>query len=185
MEAILPAPWRHLGRLAGFTNQKPARRTFSGYPPWVTILYARAGLASCAEGLLQSVAASLPPWAPINADWGRAGDGALAPVPITADEAVRIYQHWVRRWRIPQRFAQPDWSIVDLWVARQLFSQGMLPVQVRTILEFGSPQFPRRHGNPQDYLRRTLARAAFSRKASPPPVCSTTHTNPASFIRMP
>ena len=27
--------WRHLGRLAGFTNQKPARRTLAGYAPWV------------------------------------------------------------------------------------------------------------------------------------------------------
>jgi RepB DNA-primase from phage plasmid len=25
--------WRHLGRLAGFTNQKPARRTRGGYAP--------------------------------------------------------------------------------------------------------------------------------------------------------
>jgi hypothetical protein len=27
------ADWRHLGRLAGFTNQKPARRTRRGQPP--------------------------------------------------------------------------------------------------------------------------------------------------------
>jgi hypothetical protein len=29
------------------------------------------------------------------------------------------------------------------------------------IIRLGSPQFPRQHGNPIDYLRRTLARAAF------------------------
>ena len=34
------ADWRHLGRLAGFTNQKPARRTGYGYAPWVKILHA-------------------------------------------------------------------------------------------------------------------------------------------------
>src|SRR5216684_658505 len=27
--------WRHLGRLAGFTKQKPERRTPGGYAPWV------------------------------------------------------------------------------------------------------------------------------------------------------
>jgi hypothetical protein len=32
--------WRHLGRLAGFTNQKPARRTPRGYAPWVRIVHA-------------------------------------------------------------------------------------------------------------------------------------------------
>ena len=35
--------WRHLGRLAGFTNQKPQRRNQRGYAPWVKLLYARAG----------------------------------------------------------------------------------------------------------------------------------------------
>jgi hypothetical protein len=39
------ADWCHLGRLAGFTNQKPARRDLRGYPSWVKIVHARAGLA--------------------------------------------------------------------------------------------------------------------------------------------
>ena len=38
--------WRHLGRLAGFTNQKPQRRNGRGYSPWVKVLHAHAGLAS-------------------------------------------------------------------------------------------------------------------------------------------
>ena len=44
--------WRHLGRLAGFTNQKPQRRTPSGYAPWVKIVHTAAGLARCSEALL-------------------------------------------------------------------------------------------------------------------------------------
>ena len=164
------ADWRHLGRLAGFTNQKPARRTPGGYPPWVTILHARAGVASRAEHLLRSVAASGTP-APIDRDCPQDPDETLAAAPIAPRQAIQIYHRWVRRWRIAERFPQPDWSIVDLWVARALLSQGALPAQVRAILQLGSPQFPRRHGNPQDYLRRTLARAAFSRPAPPPPVC--------------
>ena len=43
--------WRHLGRLAGFTNQKPARRASGGHAPWVRLLYARAGLAPQADSL--------------------------------------------------------------------------------------------------------------------------------------
>ena len=39
------ASWRHLGRLAGFTNQKPTRRTPDGYAPWVKIVHAQAGVA--------------------------------------------------------------------------------------------------------------------------------------------
>ena len=41
--------WRHLGRLAGFTNQKSERRTGNGYAPWVKIVQARAGLARGGE----------------------------------------------------------------------------------------------------------------------------------------
>ena len=165
------ADWRHLGRLAGFTNQKPERRTRSG-PPWVKLLHARAGLASDAERLLDSTTGiPLPPVPafmesddPLSAD---------AVAPITPAQAIQIYQHSMQRWHITERFPQPDWSIVDLWVARHLFSQGVFPAQVQTVLRLGSPGFPRRHGDPQDYLRRTLLRAAFSRSAPPPPVCAT------------
>lgn len=75
----------------------------------------------------------------------------------------------MERWRIQQRYPQPDWSIVDLWVARRLLSEGWAPAQVQQILRLASPQFPRRHSDPGDYLRRTIARAAFP---SPRPVCT-------------
>ena len=157
--------WRHLGRLAGFTNQKPQRRTSGGYAPWVKIVYARAGLARGADGLLQSATQQpTPAW---SADGGRPAGfvSAAAPPPcVTVEQATRIYQAWIQRWHIAERFAQPDWSIVDLWIARQLLSQGTPAAQVQDLLRLGSPFFPRHHGNPDDYLRRTVARAAF-----PPP----------------
>ena len=154
------ADWRHVGRLAGFTNQKPERRTPSGHQPWVQLLYARAGLASHAEHLLQAAAAApLPhPRAFLQNDDPKVPDDTGAS--ITTQQAIQIYQQCVERWHIPQRFPQPDWSIVDLWVARELLSQGAPPTRVQAILQWGSPHFPRRHGNPEDYLRRTL-RAAF------------------------
>ncbi len=67
----------------------------------------------------------------------------------------------MQRWRIADRCPQPDWSIVDLWVARHLLSQGTPAPRVETILRLASPHFPRRHHRPDDYLHRTLARAAF------------------------
>ncbi len=162
---LASADWRHLGRLAGFTNQKPARRTPRGYPPWVTILHACAGLASHAESLLRSAIPALPPAprlpVPMRGDSPPYLHHALPPAAIPQHQAIRIYQGCMQRWRIPERFPQPDWSIVDLWVARELLSRGMPPALVRAILRRGSPQFPRRHGDPEDYLSRTLARAAF------------------------
>jgi RepB DNA-primase from phage plasmid len=160
--------WRHLGRLAGFTNQKLERRTPGGYAPWVKIVHAHPGLARSADGLLQS-AIQLPAPALLPAQGTIPGkpsacDGRLqntVPPSIAAAEATQIYQGWMQRWRIAERFPQPDWSIVDFWIARQLLSQGTSADLVQAILQLASPHFPRRHADPDDYLRRTVARAAF------------------------
>lgn len=149
--------WRHLGRLAGFTNQKSTRRTPDGYAPWVKLLYARAVLAPGADALLQSLTQIAQPTMHVP---------LLTASPtgksdISAAAATAVYQHCMQRWHILERFPRPDWSIVDLWVARDLLTQGMPWPQVETVLRIASPGFPRRHGDPQEYLRRTLTRAAF------------------------
>jgi hypothetical protein len=158
--------WRHLGRLTGFTNQKPARRTRRGYAPWVKLVHAVAGLAPQAEALLQSARewASAQPALAASASIPDAAPG------IAAAEAIDIYQACLERWRVRQRFPQPDWSIVDLWVARHLLSRGTSAARVRDILRLASPHFPRRHGDPADYLRRTVARAGGP--DLPRPVCT-------------
>lgn len=165
--------WRHLGRLAGFTNQKPQRRC-AGYAPWVKILHAQPGLAPTAQQLLDRATASLHPAAQLH---------LCSPPPLhfsphlpclTPQAAIAIYQRWVQHWRIPQRFPRPDWSIVDLWVARKLLAQHIPRTQIETILRLGSPDFPRRHGPPDDYLRRTLQRAAWPAS----PRCVTPHPTP-------
>lgn len=166
------ADWRHLGRLAGVTNQKLSRRSLNGYGPWVQIVHARAGLAPQAGALIQSAMQRWRPlWLATNS-WhpGQSGipsmDPQAAPA-ITVDQATAIYPDCMQRWRIAQRFSPPDWSIVDLWVARHLLSQGMPATAVQAVLQLGSPQFPRRHGNPQEYLHRTVARAAFPPRKAP------------------
>jgi hypothetical protein len=161
--------WRHLGRLAGFTNQKPVRRTFAGYAPWVRVVSTQAGLVPQAEDLLRSARAlaSTPP--ALTSHAASATFETTLPA-ITASLAAKLYQACMDRWHIRQRFPQPDWSIVDCWVARHLLRQRWTPAQVHEILRLASPHFPRRHGNPDDYLRRTVARAAFP--FPPRPVCA-------------
>ncbi len=161
--------WRHLGRLAGFTNQKPARRTLDGYAPWVKVVDTKLGLATQAAALLQSARALASPH-PNLASSANSTFQDEAPLGVTASVATEIYGGCMERWRIRQRYAQPDWSIVDLWVARHLLSQRWAPAQVQEILRLASPQFPRRHGDPGDYLRRTIARAVFPFPR--PPVCT-------------
>ncbi len=147
MEVMPPAhDWRHVGRLAGFTNQKPARRTLDRYAPWVKLVHARAGLAPSAASLLQSVRQQSvqPPAAPFPMHWTAADRGPTSPAEATS----QIYRGCMERWHILERFPQPDWSIVDLWVARHLSLAGPLRCsRVQAILRLASPHFsppPRR-----------------------------------------
>src|SRR5260370_28842796 len=107
------ADWRHLGRLAGFTNQKPARRPSQGYPPWVKIVHARAGLAPQASALVESARKS-PPLEFDERSSRPSQDLAPRSALLTTAEAHRVYDDCVHRWRIAHRFPRPDWSIVDL-----------------------------------------------------------------------
>jgi hypothetical protein len=167
--------WRHLGRLAGFTNQKPERRTRDGSAPWVKVVSTHLGAARHASELLQSAAASVsestqPTHLGLCPDRVPNSQSGAASA-ITVDQATALYQTWMQRWQIVQRFDPPDWSIVDLWVARALLAQGWPPAQVQIILQLGSPHFPRRHTHPDDYLRRTLARAWPFPSPGPRRVC--------------
>jgi len=166
--------WCHLGRLAGFTNQKLACRTPSRSAPWVKIVEARVILASAAQDLLHSAMQALAQQSTVPPSH-RMDPGVHVgkPCAMTVQGATRIYRTWMKRWHIQERFPQIDWSIVDLWLARKLLAMHISPTQVEAILRLGSPNFPRHHGDPVDYLRRTLAQAALP--IPPRTVCST-HT---------
>jgi hypothetical protein len=177
------ADWRHVGRLAGFTNQKPQRRLPSGWPPWVKLQFAELILASDGQSLVET--ASHPArQTPAASGWVASPDRYRSPVavpspdsagryPVASADAIAIYQTWLRCLQIPQRFPHPDWSIADLWIAKALLMRGMPAEQVKSILRLASPQFPRFHADPEDYLRRTLARAVQDT------VCSSSSPFPA------
>src|SRR5262249_5009323 len=90
------ADWRHMGRLAGFTNQKLIRRSPSGYCPWEQIVKARGGRAPKADALVQS---AMQRWRPLwlTADSSPPSRSSLpstgphAISPITAEQATAIY----------------------------------------------------------------------------------------------
>lgn len=162
------ADWRHVGRLAGFTNQKPQRRLPNGWPPWVRLHTAQICLASNRGAL---VAVALRP-APQPTATNKKTRSSITAPPSARDHAfdravaVAIYQTWLADLQIPQRFACPDWSIADLWIAKALLVCGTPGARVKSILRLASPGFPRSHSDPEDYLRRTLARAVRDLVAS-------------------
>ena len=159
--------WRHLGRLAGFTNQKPSRRLRNGCAPWVKVWQAQAGLAPQGAALLQAAASRCPAPSLSSSSKPIPDQGAAAtPESLPSTDAAPIYSYWLQRLRVVQRFPRPDWSVADKWVAQELLRQGTPAHRVAAILAGGSPGFPRRHADPRDYLRRTLACAARACTAS-------------------
>ena len=162
---LASADWRHLGRLAGFTNPKPARRQSNGYAPWVRLLHAQMGLATNGAALVQAVERQIRCGASIAT-----ATGSL-PRPLTREvvlpsctpaEASCIYQSWLQRLRIPQRFPHPDWSIADKWIAKELLRRGTPLDEVADVLRGGSPGFPRRSCGPAE-LPPSHARARSGR----------------------
>lgn len=174
---IASADWCHLGRLAGFTNQKPTRHLHSSFAPWVKILHAQQGLARCSASLVEAAQRCLSPVGPphrtdpglasdVVRQWASSQAIASALSPATASS---ISSRWLNRLCIAQRYPQPDWSIADLWIAKDLLSRRMPLARVHAILRLGSPGFPRRHSDPEDYLCRTLAQAALELRRAPFP----------------
>jgi hypothetical protein len=158
------ADWCHLGRLAGFTNQKPARRQSSGYAPWVRLLLAQPLGATNALLLLREAECWRRPSPTGHRAAARVLFAPADPEPrgatLTPRAAAAIYHRFLHRLGIPQRFPQPDWSIADFWIAQALFRCRVPAWQIHVILRLGSPGFPRRHSQPENYLARTLQRAA-------------------------
>jgi hypothetical protein len=159
------ADWRHLGRLAGFTNRKPQRRQGDGQAPWVKLIYARAELARNRVALLELAAAEpAAHCTPGGTSLQECAADSLSTAGLDLTAFEILYRDCLHRLRIRERYPAPDWSIADRWVARELLATGTDPTMVAAVLRHGSPGFPRRHADPEDYLRRTLRRAAlFSR----------------------
>jgi RepB DNA-primase from phage plasmid len=166
------ADWRHLGRLAGFTNRKPERRRTDGLAPWVRLIQARACLAGDAAALLELAAAELArytaPSPPVRATLPPDAADSFSTADLDPTALRALYRHCLNRWRLLARYPSPDWSIADTWVARQLLATGTHPALVAAVLRYGSPGFPRHHADPEDYVRRTLHCATlFSRAPHP------------------
>lgn len=159
--------WNHIGRLAGFTNQKSRRRSAAGDAPFAAIVHAVPGLASNAAQLLDTPVADTPVPGDALDGWDFDSTPSIGP-----PRACALYCGLFARWRILQRYPDTDWSIVDLWMARELLANGVSADCVADTIRLASPGFPRRHGGADGYLRRTLARAAFippPRPVWPPP----------------
>ena len=72
------------------------------------------------------------------------------------------------RWRAKNQGADADWSGIDYGVATGMLQAGWRSDQVEAAIIQASPGLTDRHHNPQDYARRTVAKANESRQTRQP-----------------
>jgi RepB DNA-primase from phage plasmid len=154
------ADGRHLGRLVAFTNRKRQRRQSGGLAPWVKLIYARRCLARDSADLIARAAAELPLGTPMSHPVQHHTRDLVSNTDLDAAALRNWYQACLHRLRVLERYPSPDWSIVDKWIARELLQTGTPPGTIAAVIRHGSPGFPRRHGDPEDYLHRTIHCAA-------------------------
>ena len=149
------ADWRHFGRLAGFTNQKPAHR-HHGRAPFVLLRYAQSIVATHGRAhLIQMRHAATEPL-----------------IKQSPNGRIRCDAYACRQQRIlsvnsRQPWAlHPDQSRLDYMIARQMLLEGHPHDHVLNVLRSSSPHLTdRKAGHVDDYLKRTLKAA---RSASHP-----------------
>ena len=168
----------HLGRLAGYTNQKPARALPDGRHPWVRLHEAAGRQAPAAERLLGEVRARLESergtrphlaerptagreWAALDARPAREGSPgvSLTPEYLAQEFAARAARVLERQRERDGRtdHSAADWAVVGTMHERY---PGLSTAQLAQAMRQGSPGVEERHrGNVADYVGRTVVKA--------------------------
>lgn len=151
-------------RLAGFANKKPTRNNF-----FCRIYDAPGGECPRLRELIEKKTASLTPGAVSEEIQRREavirGETAFvvdrARIHETSDEAFSVYLKTLKKHRglVKKMGWGSDPSTLDYRVAVEMLSDGWHPDSVADAIRECSPDFPRRHGNPDAYLTKTIASA--------------------------
>lgn len=146
------ADWRHYGRLAGFTNQKPIYCR-----PYVLAERCNGKAADKASELLAEALKRIQRIEKhtFPAETPTPIQTASKPHPDPATYATNFYRKLANKYG-----NQFDPSRADCMVASDLMRMGLEPDQTRAILEQTSPGLDtRKQGHINDYLERTVAAA--------------------------
>jgi hypothetical protein len=142
------ADWRHFGRLAGFTNQKPTRRLDNGFAPFVRLLEWNGRVYGKADDFLEQVAAELA-----EAAAQREGRG-LTTRSMKADSIRPIAEfHSDSQYRGDLHRADMAWAI---HAASRGLSQGEIRAEILHARDLSKKG---RRGRQFQYADRTAAKA--------------------------
>ncbi len=155
---------QHYGRLAGFTNQKPARLLDNGLHPFVLLREWSGQVMAQAEVVLAKLEQFLDERATRQEQETRRA-------AIEAWQSPSGWPSWGRRKPVDEyrqqaqglqaRYPDPDWSKLDWMIATRMAGSGhyTLPEITQAIVQ-GSPHLAtRKPGHLEDYAQRTAEKA--------------------------
>lgn len=154
------ADWRHFGRLAGYTNRKPERRTEKG-PPYAKLTtdtghpVAKHGpaLLSAARKQISAEEAKRAADAELQARLSAERRARAQATGRVARDVVDVVAE------ARERYHKPDASAADFSAALSALRRGYDRDAVADALRVVSPALAERHPNVDDYLERTLDNA--------------------------
>lgn len=146
------ADWRHYGRLAGFTNRKPARRRPDGQYPYVLL---REASGATALDALESLLAAARKENAVPASQSLSDGPRQAFQTVLGPPTLNYAQR--AEWLL-KRYPDVDYSRLDWMVCRDLAGSSLAVDQeyLEQVLCDGSPHLAERKvGHIDEYVRRT------------------------------
>lgn len=158
------ADWRHFGRLAGFTNQKPEHTTENGLHPWVLCHEASGKQASNGHQLVLTGEKAL-----LEREVAIDKEMRLRAVRMAKDAGNRrdptltyqlsmkgLLERYGDQWKAKNK-GEIDYSRLDFMISKEMAKRGYSAQDLEKALNNASPELPtRKAGHEQDYVRRTV-----------------------------
>ena len=156
------ADWRHFGRLAGFTNQKPEHKTPGGRSPWVLCHDSNGKEASSGEKAVEVASRVIRDYEAKREKEHRFESAIQAPEWCSKRDPLHSYQKSFKQ--LTELYgADMDLSRADFMISSKMLMQGFYKNQVHDALLNASPELPtRKAGHELDYCQRTVNAALAS-----------------------
>ncbi|MES1026622.1 RepB family DNA primase [Gloeocapsa sp. BRSZ] len=152
------ADWRHYGRLAGFTNCKPEYNR-----PFVHSHRCNGQMAVEASKLIaEAIEIS---------EWYKSTPKPVSTIQRSSKSKIDPMAFYRQDYdRLLVKFPNPDESSFDYMIACNMLRKGYSTTEVEEAIRQGSPDLDtRKKGHVEDYITRTVQKAATKAAATPKP----------------
>jgi len=152
------ADWRHYGRLAGFTNQKPEHINNNGKYPFVLLAEANGKICDKSTDLLESATRKLIQSEKEKIERQKQLKDSIVLVPKNLQPANAFFKTKLDKLYL-QYGKNLDASRADWMIVTTMLRLGYSELSIKTAMEIHSPAITRRQNHAQNYIDITLKNA--------------------------